>query len=124
MEQIWLSIVESSTRKGRYNIAHQRLCADSYLGIKEITSKKEKILHSETEHMMDNPIDIEVAKTSETPNVNVMQNLKKLRKKTLKLKGKVWYLQIALMLKISRAISNIHLETVNSLQEKAQNPTP
>ena len=45
------------------------LCADSYLGIKEITSKKEEILHSETEHMMDNQMDIEIAKISETPIV-------------------------------------------------------
>ena len=45
------------------------LCADSYLGIKEITSKKEEILHSETKHMIDNQMDIEIAKIIETPNV-------------------------------------------------------
>ena len=45
------------------------LFADSYLVIKEITSKKEEILHSETKHMIDNQMDIEIAKVIETPNV-------------------------------------------------------
>ena len=43
------------------------LCADSYLGIKEITNRKEEVRHSETEHMMDKEMDNEIAKIRNTP---------------------------------------------------------
>ena len=43
------------------------LCADSYLGIKEITNRKEEARHSETEHMMDKEMDNEIAKIRHTP---------------------------------------------------------
>ena len=45
------------------------LCADSYLGIKEIVSRKEETTYSETENMIDNQTDIKIAEISETPNI-------------------------------------------------------
>ena len=53
-------LLKAELEKAGIILPFHTLCADSYLGIKEITSKKEEILHSETEHMMDNQMDIEI----------------------------------------------------------------
>ena len=45
------------------------LCADSYLGIKEIISKKEETTYLETEKIIDNQTDDRIAEISETPNL-------------------------------------------------------